>query len=1514
MQVKPNLDTERKIIVHRMRKYIYFIILFSFIFPNRNQFAFTGSSGTQSTISLQSSIEIRQVIDGYSRIAKEGEGHTTELGLPELPTFTTFYQLDPQKTYRYELEIVDSYIIEDINIIPHQGVSSKWEVNTISEINSDYYLSDESYPAQNLVISDRLSGRGIEMITIQVTPYTYHPSSQKLEVMNQVNIHIIEDGKNPGGYLTQPIKSRIFEQLYKSLIINFESSTREEDYQQPAILYICGGNSETNSDFKNLLDWRRQRGYIVYTASISETGSSSSSIKNYIQNAYHTFSPPPEYVALLGDVDGSYSVATYYDGHGHNSYGNECEGDHPYSQLDGTDLIPEVLIGRMSIRTSSELSVVSSKIINYEKATYLGYLDDYFERAAMAGDPSSSGNSCTITKEYVAELLDAHGIDDIRLKTSGSSWSSWMENQLEEGVLFFNYRGYLGMSGFSTGNVDNANNGYKLPFATVLTCGTGSFAEDQTTMSEKFFRAGTASNPKGAVAAIGTATWNTHTLFNNIMDMGIYDGLFADDVETAGAALASGKLVLLNTYPTNPDDWVSAFTQWNNLMGDPATHLWTDTPVILSVSHTSEISDGTNFIDIVVQDENGNNIDGALITLWNRLITTPMNIFSNDMGEATIDLSGLSATSYTITVTKNNYQPYSGVVNVISSGAILSVDEPNMVLDDHLGNDDGNLNPGETVYLTIPIINNGTEELSGVSATLTAASELITITSSAVEYGTVNIGETSSGDFGFTLSPAAVHSEDLGLRLLISDDASTQWEAEIRIDVIGSLLVVNGNGYVETGLTSSLNISLMNMGQQSESNIYAELSYSGSQVTIEDNYGSWENLSPGESGNSLDDFEITAGNDIVNGTILPLSLHIQSDDGYDRIEILNVQIGEVSVIDPLGPDEYGYYIYDSGDEGYDLSPVYDWVEIDPSSGGNGTDLNLSNSGNGNWSGNGPISHVDLPFPFKFYGIDYDEITVCTNGWIAFGFTDMESFRNYSVPGAGGPSPMLAAFWDDLETTSSGDVFTYFDSNNDYFIIEWSDMRTHSYNSLETFQIILFNDGSQPYGDGNINIQYKVFNNTSSFINQYPPIHGSYATIGIENHLGDQGLQYSYDNQYPEAAMVLDDETSLYITTSPPVSQPSPQLSYTPDNLDIVLNQGESASSYMTISNIGEEGSVLSYSVSKSGISPFEVSGGGPDDFGYLWSDSEIEDAAEYNWVDIADMGNQLSFPHNDIAADPVDMGFEFPFYGQGYTQCIINPNGWVGFGEDNTAFSNSSIPAASAPQPAIFGFWDDLNPISSDQGGCPSGSGNVYTSSDNDMFIIWFDHVSRCASGDGVTGTYDFQFVLHDNGDIDINYGDMSGYTTSATIGMQNGTGLDGLQVTYNNAYVQSQLSLKYRMSDDANWLSLSGNLSGDLVYGESTDIDIIAQASDLTVGEYSGEITIASNSQSVVTIPVSLLVLDNGLLGDVNGDGILNVLDVVTLVNIILNNDDYILAGDMNQDGALDVLDIVTLVNIILS
>ncbi len=50
---------------------------------------------------------------------------------------------------------------------------------------------------------------------------------------------------------------------------------------------------------------------------------------------------------------------------------------------------------------------------------------------------------------------------------------------------------------------------------------------------------------------------------------------------------------------------------------------------------------------------------------------------------------------------------------------------------------------------------------------------------------------------------------------------------------------------------------------------------------------------------------------------------------------------------------------------------------------------------------------------------------------------------------------------------------------------------------------------------------------------------------------------------------------------------------------------------------------------------------------------------------------------------------------------------------------------------------------------------------------------------------------------------------------------------------------------------------------------------------------------------------------GDVNGDGVVDVVDIVYLVNDILNND-FSNNGDINNDGYVNILDIVAIVNII--
>ena len=122
-----------------------------------------------------------------------------------------------------------------------------------------------------------------------------------------------------------------------------------------------------------------------------------------------------------------------------------------------------------------------------------------------------------------------------------------------------------------------------------------------------------------------------------------------------------------------------------------------------------------------------------------------------------------------------------------------------------------------------------------------------------------------------------------------------------------------------------------------------------------------------------------------------------------------------------------------------------------------------------------------------------------------------------------------------------------------------------------------------------------------------------------------------------------------------------------------------------------------------------------------WSDSNLEPTVDYNWVDISGSGTIIDFPHNDQAGDAIDIGFEFPFYGEVYTQCIVNANGWVGFGNDNTEWSNTNIPSASAPNPAVLAYWDDLNPINEN---CNDFcSGNVYYQGDSDRLVVWFNNV-----------------------------------------------------------------------------------------------------------------------------------------------------------------------------------------------
>ncbi len=215
---------------------------------------------------------------------------------------------------------------------------------------------------------------------------------------------------------------------------------------------------------------------------------------------------------------------------------------------------------------------------------------------------------------------------------------------------------------------------------------------------------------------------------------------------------------------------------------------------------------------------------------------------------------------------------------------------------------------------------------------------------------------------------------------------------------------------------------------------------------------------------------------------------------------------------PLGPDDYGYLAFDLADGDWDdlevtmvpggishdfkgeNRPVYDWSTIDPDQGGPGTALSFT--------ADDQTLQEALPFDFVYYGQSFSTVSICGNGWMAFGTTTETEYRGQPMPSSGVPNAVFAPFWEDLspQQAASGNISTYYDAAGGRFIIEFYDIRQYTPETdFERFQAILYDPAVHETvtGDGSILFQYAVTNETDN------------TTVGIEDPDGTVGLQYFY---------------------------------------------------------------------------------------------------------------------------------------------------------------------------------------------------------------------------------------------------------------------------------------------------------------------------------------------------------------------------------------------------------------------
>jgi len=368
--------------------------------------------------------------------------------------------------------------------------------------------------------------------------------------------------------------------------------------------------------------------------------------------------------------------------------------------------------------------------------------------------------------------------------------------------------------------------------------------------------------------------------------------------------------------------------------------------------------------------------------------------------------------------------------------------------------------------------------------------------------------------------------------------------------------------------------------------------------------------------------------------------------------------------------------------------------------------------------------------------------------------------------------------------------------------------------------------------------------------------------------------YSQEGEYDATLTVTDDEGLSTSRSVHIVAEPLPTVGVSPRSFTATVRAHRTRTETLTISNTGDAD--LSFTVHAatgpvsepshdvgSAVEPWEPASkddkdpregrvhpqgmGGPDGFGYIWVDSDQPGGPAFDWVEISGIGTALSLGDDGYVA--AALPWEFPFYGETKTAVTISANGYLTFGTSGGEWTNDPIPATDSPNDLLAVWWDDLYP--------QSGRVFYYYDAARDAFIVEWYQVPRTTN----QGAYTFEAILYPDGTIIYQYLNMvfspATNEAGATIGIENATGTDGLEVLFNaTGYIHNGLAIKFCPFE---WLSV-GTETGTVAPGESVDIGVTFDLTPIGSGALDGMVVVETNDLLTprVDVPVHVDVLPN--------------------------------------------------------
>ncbi len=914
--------------------------------------------------------QVKASKSNYFTIDAVGAFNTAILGQPLLPWYVANFVLPPGE----EIESVEFIGLDMVTLVGNYQLMPKQYVQPISKGKSgefakdiSIYQSEEAYPSNGNKSHNTQFWAGHGIGTVHYTPFVYHPKSGEINYYRQVSLVIKTKSTKKAKAALQLLNSKSDESISHFV----ENPNYLKSYPQTASTkstnydYLIITPEEFVSEFDGLVNHYTIRGLKTVVKSKEEILTEASGqdaqekIRNYIIQEYTTNSI--SYVMLGGDVEhipyrGFYcavqSSSVYEDSNIPSDLyysaldGNwNTDGDNKWGEIDEDDLLPEIAVARFSFSNTSELASMLNKTITYQSNPVLGDL----AHPLMVGehlydDPITWGSDyLELAIGYQNENgYETTGIPEsntfTKLYDKESTWNSNdLTSQINQGRNFVHHVGHANentvMKYYTsdiTNNAFSGANGTDHQFTNIYThgCICGSF-DASDCIAEQMVKI-----DNFAAAFVGNSRYGW---FNEGQTEGpsahihreFVNALYTDRLYRIGMTHMVSKYETAS-FVNAPGQHEEGALRWCfydcNVLGDPAMGIWTAEPREVVVNYPSTIVIGQESYNIQISTASGDSpteINATLLMdgVFHGSETSPTS------GSLELELSPVftNVGTATLWVTGYNMIPQSFEVQVVpAEGAYVVLAE--CEIDDTSGNNNGELDYGETVNLNLNLQNVGATDAENVVANLTCSNSNISLNNATANMGNILGNGTVELDAAFeiTVSDNIENGTAIDFELEFVGDNGT-WNGQITINALAPALECvafhlndqsgNNNGRLDPGESVVFSVKVVNKGASVSPSLNSILTTETDFISINNGTQTHDALLPDEE---IDvDYEVSVSTSANIGDIAHLIMDV-SAEAYEANMDYYLSVGlQIEDWESQGFNQYDWE--EAGDEAWSIS-------------------------------------------------------------------------------------------------------------------------------------------------------------------------------------------------------------------------------------------------------------------------------------------------------------------------------------------------------------------------------------------------------------------------------------------------------------------------------------------------------------------------------------------------------------------------------------------------------------------